>query len=74
MSFQSQGGGGPGGNLRDIMLFLGGDDPVKLNNVAVQIAKEMATIPNSAPRGSAATFRSRKSRSGRAPILPPILA
>src|SRR6476661_3613105 len=51
VSFQSQGGGGPGGDSRDIMLFLGGDDPVKLNAVANQIAKEMATIPGlRAPR------------------------
>ena len=33
------------------MLFLGGDDPVKLNAVANQIAKEMGTIPGlRAPR------------------------
>jgi multidrug efflux pump subunit AcrB len=51
VSFQSQGGGGPGGDSRDIMLYLGGDDPVKLNAVANQIAKEMATIPGlRAPR------------------------
>jgi len=51
VSFQSQNGGGPGGDSRDIMLFLGGDDPVKLNAVANQIAKEMATIPGlRAPR------------------------
>ena len=51
VSFQSQGGGGPGGDSRDIMLYLGGSDPVKLNAVANQIAKEMATIPGlRAPR------------------------
>jgi multidrug efflux pump subunit AcrB len=51
VSFQSQGGGGPGGDSRDIMLYLGGDDPVKLNAVANQIANEMATIPGlRAPR------------------------
>ena len=51
VSFQSQNGGGPGGDSRDIMLYLGGDDPVKLNAVANQIAKEMATIPGlRAPR------------------------
>jgi multidrug efflux pump subunit AcrB len=51
VSFQSQNGGGPGGDSRDVMLFLGGDDPVKLNAVANQIAKEMATIPGvRAPR------------------------
>ena len=51
VSFQSQNGGGPGGDSRDIMVYLGGDDPVKLNAVANQIAKEMATIPGlRAPR------------------------
>jgi multidrug efflux pump subunit AcrB len=51
VSFQSQGGGGPGGDSRDIMLYLGGSDPEKLNAVANQIAKEMATIPGlRAPR------------------------
>src|SRR5690349_408764 len=51
VSFQSQNGGGPGGDSRDIMLYLGGDDPVKLNTVANEIAKEMATIPGiRAPR------------------------
>jgi multidrug efflux pump subunit AcrB len=51
VSFQSQNGGGPGGDSRDIMLYLGGSDPVQLNVVANQIAKEMATIPElRAPR------------------------
>jgi multidrug efflux pump subunit AcrB len=51
VSFQSQQGGGPDGDSRDIMLFLGGDDPVKLNAVAQEIAKEMATVPGlRAPR------------------------
>ena len=51
VSFQSQGGGGPDGGGRDIMLYLGGDDPVKLIAVANQIADEMATIPGlRAPR------------------------
>ena len=51
VSFQSQGGGGPGGDSRDIMLFLGGDDADKLVATANQIAKEMATIPGlRAPR------------------------
>ena len=51
VSFQSQNGGGPGGDSRDIMLYLGGDDPDKLNAVANQIAKEMETIPGiRAPR------------------------
>ena len=51
VSFQSQNGGGPSGDNRDIMLYLGGDDPVKLNVVANQIAKEMATVPGlRAPR------------------------
>ncbi len=44
VTFQSQNGGGPSGDSRDIMLYLGGDDPVQLNVVANQIAKEMAGI------------------------------
>ncbi|GAA3904569.1 hypothetical protein GCM10022276_23990 [Sphingomonas limnosediminicola] len=44
VSFQSQQGGGPDGDSRDIMLFLGGEDPAQLNAVANQIAKEMATV------------------------------
>jgi multidrug efflux pump subunit AcrB len=50
-SFQSQNGGGPAGDSRDIMLFLGGEDPVELNAVAEKIAEEMGTIPGlRAPR------------------------
>src|SRR4029079_4726386 len=49
--FQSQQGGGPDNDSRDIMLYLGGDDPVQLNAVAHQIAKEMETVPGlRAPR------------------------
>jgi multidrug efflux pump subunit AcrB len=51
VSFQSQQGGGPDGDSRDIMLYLGGEDPAKLNAVAQQIAKEMETVPGlRAPR------------------------
>jgi multidrug efflux pump subunit AcrB len=51
VSFQSQQGGGPDGDSRDIELYLGGEDPVQLNAVANQIAKEMQTIPGlRAPR------------------------
>ena len=51
VSFQTQNGGGPDADSRDIMLYLGGDDPEKLNEVANQIAKEMQTIPGlRAPR------------------------
>jgi len=51
VSFQSRNGGGPDGDSRDIMLYLGGDDPDKLNAVAQKIAKDMATIPGlRAPR------------------------
>src|SRR6185312_2146533 len=51
VSFQSQQGGGPGGDSRDIMLYLGGEDPIELNKVANEIAKEMATVPGlRAPR------------------------
>src|SRR5207253_991621 len=45
VSFQSQNGGGPDADSRDIMLYLGGDDPIELTAVANRIAKEMATIP-----------------------------
>src|SRR6185503_12446953 len=51
VSFQSQNGGGPDPDSRDIMLYLGGDDPVQLTAVANEIAKEMATVPGlRAPR------------------------
>jgi multidrug efflux pump subunit AcrB len=51
VSFQSQQGGGPDGDSRDIELYLGGEDPVQLNAVANQIAEEMQTIPGlRAPR------------------------
>ena len=51
VSFQSRNGGGPDNDSRDIMLYLGGDDPEKLNAVAQKIAKDMATIPGlRAPR------------------------
>ena len=51
VSFQSQQGGGPDGDSRDIMLYLGGEDPAQLNAVAQQIAKEMETVPGlRAPR------------------------
>jgi multidrug efflux pump subunit AcrB len=53
VNFRSQSGGGPGdgGVSRDIMLFLGGDDPVKLFEVANKISDEMQTLPElRAPR------------------------
>ena len=51
VSFQAQNGGGPDGDSRDIMLYLGGDDPDELTRVANQIAKEMQTVPGlRAPR------------------------
>jgi len=45
VNFMSQGGGGPGSGGRPITLYLGGNDPVKLNAVANQIATEMEKIP-----------------------------
>jgi multidrug efflux pump subunit AcrB len=45
VSFMSQNGGGPDADSRDIMLYLGGDDPVQLTDVANHIAKEMETVP-----------------------------
>jgi len=51
VSFMSQNGGGPDADQRDIMLYLGGDDPVQLIAVANQIAKQMETVPGlRAPR------------------------
>lgn len=51
VNFQSQNGGGPGGAARDIMLFLGGEDPVKLDAAANKIAAEMQSLPElRAPR------------------------
>ncbi len=51
VSFMSQNGGGPDNDQRDIMLYLGGDDPVQLTAVANHIAKEMETVPGlRAPR------------------------
>jgi multidrug efflux pump subunit AcrB len=54
VNFQSQSGGGPeggGGGGRDITLNLGGNDPVKLIEVANRIADEMAGVPGlRAPR------------------------
>jgi multidrug efflux pump subunit AcrB len=44
VSFQSQ-QGGPDADSRDIMLYLGGDDPVVLQTAARELAKEMATVP-----------------------------
>ncbi len=50
-SFMSQNGGGPDNDARDIMLYLGGDDPVQLDEVANRIAKEMEGVPGlRAPR------------------------
>ena len=45
VSFQSQQGGGPDPDSRDIMLYLGGEDPAQLTAVANKIASEMATVP-----------------------------
>jgi len=51
VSFQSQNGGGPDADSRDIMIYLGGEDPAQLNAVANEIAKEMETVPGlRAPR------------------------
>ena len=51
VSFMSQNGGGPDNDQRDIMLYLGGDDPVQLADVANRIAREMETVPGlRAPR------------------------
>ena len=44
VSFQSQQGGGPDADFRDIMIYLGGDDPDQLKAVANKIAKEMEAV------------------------------
>ncbi|MEO6360579.1 MAG: efflux RND transporter permease subunit [Sphingomicrobium sp.] len=44
VNFQSQGDGGPGGGGRDIVLYLGGNDPELLQATANKIADEMATL------------------------------
>ncbi|HEX4801491.1 MAG TPA: efflux RND transporter permease subunit, partial [Sphingomicrobium sp.] len=51
VNFASQNGGGPGGSSRDIMLYLGGDDPAKLEATASKIAELMQSLPElRAPR------------------------
>jgi multidrug efflux pump subunit AcrB len=51
VSFMSQGGGGPGTAPRDIMLYLGSDNPVLLEQTANKIAQEMEKVPQlRAPR------------------------
>ncbi|GAA3996331.1 efflux RND transporter permease subunit [Sphingomonas humi] len=45
VNFLNQNSGGPGGGGRAITLFLGGEDPVKLTQVANQLNEEMGTIP-----------------------------
>jgi multidrug efflux pump subunit AcrB len=45
VNFLSQGGGGPGGGGRPITLFLGGEDPVQLADVASKVSEEMETVP-----------------------------
>jgi len=50
-SFMSQGGGGPGAAPRDIMLYLGSDNPQLLEATANKIADEMRKLPElRAPR------------------------
>ena len=41
----ANGMGGPGGASRDVMLFLGGSDPVVLQQTAERIAAEMQRVP-----------------------------
>src|SRR5687768_1294017 len=51
VNFISQGGGGPGGAPRDIMLYLGSDNPQLLLAAANKIADEMQEMPElRAPR------------------------
>ena len=44
VTFMSQNGGGPGGGSRDLMLFLGSEDPVALAAAADKIAEQMQGI------------------------------
>jgi len=51
VNFMSQGGGGPGAAPRDIMLYLGSDNPELLEATANKIAQEMESLPElRAPR------------------------
>ncbi|WP_028969039.1 efflux RND transporter permease subunit [Sphingomonas sp. URHD0057] len=51
VSFESQNGGGPDPEQRDVMIFLGGDNPAQLTTVANKIVKEMEAVPGlRAPR------------------------
>ena len=51
VNFQSQNGGGPGGAARDVMLYLGGDDPAVLLAAANKISTQMQGLPElRAPR------------------------
>jgi multidrug efflux pump subunit AcrB len=51
VNFLSQGGGGPGGAPRDIMLYLGSDNPELLLATANEINSEMERLPElRAPR------------------------
>jgi multidrug efflux pump subunit AcrB len=51
VNFASQNGGGPGGASRDLMLYLGGEDPMKLDAAANKIADQMQGLPElRAPR------------------------
>lgn len=53
VNFLSQSGGGPGGVPRDIMLFIGSDNPDLLFQTANKIRDEMQTLPEiRAPRVS----------------------
>ena len=44
VNFMSQGGGGPGGGGRDMVLYLGSDNPELLMDTANKIVDEMATL------------------------------
>jgi multidrug efflux pump subunit AcrB len=51
VNFQSQSGGGPGGGGRDIVLYLGSDNPELLLATANKISNEMSGLPQlRAPR------------------------
>ncbi|HUE79171.1 MAG TPA: efflux RND transporter permease subunit [Sphingomicrobium sp.] len=51
VNFMSQGGGGPGGGGRDIVLYLGSDNPELLMVTANKVVDEMTALPElRAPR------------------------
>ena len=72
VSFQSQQGGGPDADSRDVMLYLGGEDPAQLKPWPTKSPRKCRPWRGFVPRASEATSRSPKSRSSRGSTSPPI--